>query len=183
MATITKIGRVRISTKLSSTVGAALVALCAMGVIAVFAAREIRDLGHDLYAENDQFSTMQMRVSLDVERAIGEVHSAASELDLDALKAKRERLQTLLGDAARTLKETRDDRATAEVAAGRDAVVTSIAALEGASKKVFDFARSFAQPDAIEALKGLSPNNCFIRLVAWGRRYNSTHRGIWRVGC
>ena len=31
--------------------------------------------------------------------------------------------------------------------------------------------------------KGLSPDNCIIRLAASGRRYSSSHRGSWRVGC
>ena len=81
-----RLGRLKISTKLSGILGAALVALCAMGAIAIFAAQEIQDLGQDLYAESDKLSDVEMTVSLEAERAIGHVHSAPSELNLDQLK-------------------------------------------------------------------------------------------------
>jgi hypothetical protein len=35
----------------------------------------------------------------------------------------------------------------------------------------------------VATTKGLSPDNCIIRLAASGRRYSSSHRGSWRVGC
>ena len=151
MVVFEKIRRLRISARLSSVVGAALVALCVMGAIAVFAAREVQYLGQDLYDESAQVSTMQMAVSVAIERAIGEVHSAPSELDLERLKAKWQHFRTLLADA-----RTQETLALGSAAGVRDSgakIATAITAFEDASKKVFDLAASFAQPDAIKALQ------------------------------
>lgn len=66
----------RMSTKLTGTVGAALICLCMMGVIAVLAARTIQSLGRDLYAEGDRSSNVQMDVALAISGAISDVYSA-----------------------------------------------------------------------------------------------------------
>jgi methyl-accepting chemotaxis protein len=142
----------KISAKLSSVVGCALVALCVMGTIAVFAAQEIQRLGQDLYTENGQFLRMEMNVAVNVERAIADVHSAPSELNLDMLKTRQEHLRALLSDARKILEEDRAGGSAADVKASRSRIVAAIGIFEEASKKVFDFAASFAQPEAIAAL-------------------------------
>jgi methyl-accepting chemotaxis protein len=142
----------KISAKLSSVVGCALVALCVMGTIAVFAAQEIQRLGQDLYTENRQFLRMEMDVAVNVERAIADVHSAPSELNLDMLKTRQEHLRALLSDARKILEEDRAGGSAADVKASRSRIVAAIGIFEEASKKVFDFAASFAQPEAIAAL-------------------------------
>ena len=76
MSALTKL---KISSKLSSVIGAALIALCVMGGIAIFATGKIQDLGHDLYSENKQFLGMEMSVSIGIERAIADVHSPPSQ--------------------------------------------------------------------------------------------------------
>jgi methyl-accepting chemotaxis protein len=152
MVIFAKFKRLKISTKLSGLLGAALVALCVMGSIAVLAAWEIQRLGHELYADSSRFADMQMEIRVAVERTIGEVHSAPSELDLQQLKTKQERFRAVLGDANRTLKETLAATSATDVKATGNEIVVAIAAFEGASAKVFDFAASFAQPDAIAAL-------------------------------
>src|SRR5665647_3738986 len=152
MFAFTKLQRLKVSTKLSTVVGSALVALCVMGAIVVFAAREIQHLGHDLYAENKKFLSMEMDVTVGIERAIADVHSAPSELNLELLKAKQEHLQALLNDAKRILKENLAGNTAADVKASSTKTVVTIEAFESASKKVFEFAASFAQPEAIAAL-------------------------------
>jgi hypothetical protein len=82
--------RQTISRKLSGVLAAALLALCAMGAIAVNATSEIARLGAELNTESERFAKLQLAVAIDLERAAGEVHSAPSELDLEQLKAKRE---------------------------------------------------------------------------------------------
>ena len=145
MFAFAKLQRLKVSTKLSSVVGSALMALCVMGAIAVFAAREIQQLGHDLYAENKQFLSMEMNVSVGIERAIADVHSAPSELNLERLKAVQEHFQALLNDAKRILKENLAGNTAADVKASSTKIVVAIEAFEKASKKVFGLAAYFAQ--------------------------------------
>ncbi len=142
----------KISTKLSGMVGSALVALCVMGTIAVFAAREIQILGHDLFADSKQFLAMEMDVSVGVERAISDVHSAPAELDLNFLKAKREHFFALLGSAKKVLNDGLAASTAADVKAGGAKIASAIGAFEDASKKVFDLTASFAQAEAVTAL-------------------------------
>ena len=118
--------RLTVSVKLSSVVGISLVALCVMGVIAVFSAREIQRLGQDLYTENKQLLDMEMNVSVNIERAIADVQSAPSELNLDALKSKQAHLHTLLDDAKKVLNQTLTGNAAADVKAGSTAIVAAM---------------------------------------------------------
>src|SRR3954454_19757207 len=142
----------RVSTKLFGVVGISLVALCVMGAIAIFSVREIRDLERDLLTTCGNFSSMRVDIAVTMERAIGEVRSAPSELDLAKLQAKRQNFQALLAGAAKKL-EVGHGGAMDEVAASGKKIGTAIAGFDAAAKKVFDFAASFAQPDAIAALE------------------------------
>jgi hypothetical protein len=144
--------RLTVSVKLSSVVGISLVALCVMGMIAVLSAREIQRLGQDLYADNKQLLETEMNISVGIERAIANVQSAPAELNLNILKSKQAELQTLVADAGKMLNHALRGNAPADVKAGGAAVVAAIGKFEDASKKVFDFATSFAQADAMIAL-------------------------------
>src|SRR5665647_3341887 len=144
MFAFTRLQRLKVSAKLSSVVGCALVALCVMGAIAVFAAQEIQHLGYALYSENKQFLSMEMNIAIGIERAIADVHSAPSELNLEMLKAKQEHLHGLLSEAKRTLNENLTGSAAADVKGSSATIVAAIGTFEDASKKVFDFAASFA---------------------------------------
>ena len=95
---------------------------------------------------------MEMSVSIGIERAIADVHSAPSELNLETLKGKQAHFRAVLGDAKKILSQNLAGNAAAEVKAGSTGIVTAIDGLETASKNVFDFAASFAQPEAIAAL-------------------------------
>ena len=150
---IERLGRLRISTKLSSVLGAALVALCVMGAIAVFAAREIQKLGQDLYVESDRLSNVQLTVSLEVERAIGHVHSAPSELDLAAAEDQADAIPDAPGrrQANAEGKPFRSHARSGVKASGAN-ILVSIDAFEGASKEVFEKAAAFAQQEATAAL-------------------------------
>jgi methyl-accepting chemotaxis protein len=147
-----KLIQLKISTKLASLVGTALVTLCVMGAIAVYATGEIQRQGHDLYAESKQHLNVEMGVLVSIERAIGDVHSAPSELDLEQLKSKQAHFQAVLGSARKALQETLAGSAAADIKATGNKVLVAIGVFEGASKKVFEFATAFAQPDAIETL-------------------------------
>jgi methyl-accepting chemotaxis protein len=156
--------RLTIATKLSSAVGAALVALCVIGVIALFSVRQVEKLGHDRQVESVQLADTETAVLVSVERAIGSVHSAPSELDLAQLKAKQEGFHTLLGEAKLTLQRTSANSPVASIRDSSANVATAIGGLETASKKVFDFAASFAQPDAIAALSNsVAPAEAAVR--------------------
>jgi methyl-accepting chemotaxis protein len=156
--------RLTVSVKLSSLVGSSLAALCVMGMIAVFSAREIQRLGQDLYTENKQLLGIEMNVSVSIERAIADVQSAPSELNLDALKSKQAHLHSLLDDAKKVLNQNLTSNAAADVTAGSTAIVAAMGKFEDASKKVFDFAASFAQPEAIAALSSaVAPAEATVR--------------------
>jgi predicted PurR-regulated permease PerM len=152
MSASTKRFRLTVSTKLSSVVCIALVALCVIGAIAVFAAQEIQRLGNDLYTENSQLLGIETNVSIGIERAISDIHSAPSELNLDMLKAKQEHFHGLLNRAKETLKQNTDESIAAEIKTASASILIAIGTFEEASKKVFEFAASFAQPDAIAVL-------------------------------
>src|SRR5258708_3109973 len=94
----------RISTKLTGTVAAALISLCGMGAIAVFAAGTLEQLGHSLYVERNAVSNVQLGLVGTIERAIADVHGAPAELDLAKLKAKRDHFNSLLSDTRQILK-------------------------------------------------------------------------------
>jgi methyl-accepting chemotaxis protein len=96
-----------------------------------------------------------MNVSIGIERAIADVHAAPSELNMELLKSKQEHLHALLDGAKKILNDNLTGDASADVKAGSHAIIAAIGTFEGASKKVFDFAASFAQPEAIEALSAV----------------------------
>jgi methyl-accepting chemotaxis protein len=141
-------GMKSISVKLTGAMAAALVSLCIISAIAIYAAHEIQWLGRDLYEQSQRTSTLQMRVSVDIERAISEVHAAPSELDLNRLKASKQRFDTLLDQNRQKLQEGLDD-ATRSSGQG---IAASITAFGEAARKVFELSAAFAQPDAIAAL-------------------------------
>ena len=142
----------KISAKLSAVVGSALLALCVMGAIAVFAARETQRLGYELYTQNNQLLTLEAHVAIDIERAIAAVHAAPSEVDLQKLKVTEKQFRSILDDALKTLEQELAADAASEVKAGSAQIASTIDTFGKASKKVFDFCASFAQPDAIAAL-------------------------------
>jgi len=123
--------------------------LCITGAIAVSAARQIQHLGQELYVESERLSGVQMALSVAIEQAIGEVRSAPSELDLGQLANKQKHFKDILDGARTTLK---DKLAGSAGDLGGDKIAAAIGAFEAASNKVFKFASSFAQPDAIAAL-------------------------------
>jgi methyl-accepting chemotaxis protein len=149
---INSLRRLKISTKLSTVIGAALVALCAMGAIAVITAREIQELGRDLHAQAVEFSSTETTVLVAIERAIGAVHSAPSEIDLVQLKEKQDSFRARLGEARTRLQATLASSSTVGIKTGTANVIAAIGTFEDASRKVFDLAAAFAQPDAIAAL-------------------------------
>jgi methyl-accepting chemotaxis protein len=161
---IKRFGRLKISTKLSGVLGAALVALCVMGAIAVFAAREIQGLGQDLYAESSLLSNVELNVSLEVERAIGQVHSAPAELDLEQLKVKQAQFDAHLAAARRALKEGITPRAESGIAASSATILHAIDAFGASSKEIFEKAAAFAQQEAISALsKTVAPKEAALQ--------------------
>lgn len=143
--------KIRTSTKLTCVVGTALAGLCLMGVIAVFAANSIQSLGRDLYAESDRGATVQLELAVGIERAISNVHSAPSELDLEQLKQKRARFDSLMADIRKLLagEVGRSDKA---LAATVEQIGQHLEAFESGSKKVFELSAAFAQMDAIAML-------------------------------
>jgi methyl-accepting chemotaxis protein len=155
MSAFTKFPRLTVSAKLWSVVGTALVALCVMGMIVVFSVGEIQRLGQDLYQENKQLLGMEMNVSVSIERAIADVHAAPSELNMELLKSKQEHLHALLDGAKKILNDNLTGDAAVDVKVGSTGIIAAIGTFEGASKKVFDFSASFAQPEAIEALSAV----------------------------
>jgi methyl-accepting chemotaxis protein len=144
--------RLKITAKLASVVAAALVALCVMGAIAVLASWQLEYSAHELEAETAQFLSTQMEVAVAVESAIGEVHSAPSELDLDKMKVKEERLKAALGTADRALQQTLAVTVAPDVLASGKEIVSAIANFSQASAKVFYFAGAFDQPNALATL-------------------------------
>jgi hypothetical protein len=146
----------RISTKLTATVAAALVSLCGMGAIAVFAAETMETLGHALYVESDRVSNVQLALAVTIERAIGAVHGAPSELDLAKLKAMRAEYDTLLHDTKQILTKELGRDGDPAIHQSAEQIGQRLTAFETASHKVFDLSASFAQPDAIATLDHIS---------------------------
>jgi methyl-accepting chemotaxis protein len=143
----------KISSKLSSVLGAALLALVVMGTIAVYAARQIRDLGTDLHAQSSRLAKLEAAVAVAIQTSIGEVNAAPAEIDLAQLKAKQGRFQTQLAGARTTLTDALAGNTSDAVKAAGTEVVKALTEFETASKKVFDQAAAFAQPDAIATLQ------------------------------
>jgi methyl-accepting chemotaxis protein len=141
-----------VATKLYGAVGAALVALCVMGAIAALAAGRVQSLGDALYRESQSLAAAQRATSVNLERAISDVHAAPSELDLTQLHAKRTHLQASLAAVVTTLHDAAGASADPAVRAAAGEITGAINAFAASATKVFDFAASFAQPDAIAAL-------------------------------
>src|ERR1017187_9883932 len=108
MLAFAKLQELKISTKLSVLVGGALLALCVMAAITVFAAREIQHLGDELYFENKQLLALAMDIAVSnaTGRTIADVQSAPSELDLARLRAKQQHFHGLLNEAKRIVEES-----------------------------------------------------------------------------
>ena len=147
------IARKTIATKLIAVMAAAFVALSAMGVIAVLSAHSLHNAGEALYKESVRLLDVQRSVASFVERAIGEVKSAPSELDLEQLKAKQAAVTTLLNDARSAIQTGLSKEEMAQVAKDGARLIQSVLSYEETTKKVFEYSMSFAQPQAIEQLQ------------------------------
>jgi methyl-accepting chemotaxis protein len=157
---------IRISTKLTGVVGAALASLCVIGMIAVVAVGTIKSLGRELYVESDHGATVRLELALGVERAISAVHSAPAELDLTQLSGKRTNFDARLADIKKILAQEHTHSGDAAIPASAARISESLAVFEAASKKVFDFSAAFAQPDAIAVLgSGVVPAEAEIQLA------------------
>jgi methyl-accepting chemotaxis protein len=148
----------KISTKLTGVIGAALIGLCVMGVIAVVAANRISSLGRDLYVQSDRGAASHFDLAVGMERASSEVRSAPAELDLDQLTRKRARFEVILAGVKKVLRREREHAGDAATVSGVELLTQRLAAFEVAAKKVFDLTAAFAQPDAIAMLaSGVTP--------------------------
>ena len=107
--------RLKISAKLSSLVGAALLSLCVISAIAIYATQKIHDLSSELHTESIRLLDAATVARVAVERAIGVVYAAPSELDLEQIKAKRERFGALISEAEQGLQATAESSASAVV--------------------------------------------------------------------
>jgi methyl-accepting chemotaxis protein len=152
MSLVDRLPRLKISTKLSGMLAIAVVALCAMGALAVEAAQQIRQLSEALHVESERFGKLQLTVAIDLERALALIHAAPSELDLGRLKAMREKHQALFGNAQATVKQALTEDISEGLKSGGNAIIDAIKGLEAGAAKVFDSAAAFAQPEAIAAL-------------------------------
>jgi methyl-accepting chemotaxis protein len=144
--------RLSVGAKLGGTVGAALLALCIMGGLAVFASHKIGSLGHELHVEAMSLSDAEQAMAVAVERAVGEVNAAPSELDLELLKARQNRLNNQLDVVRKVLTDTLSGVAFEGFKAGASAIAGALDEFQAASTIVFDKTAAFAQPEAIEAL-------------------------------
>ncbi len=142
----------RVSTKLSGAVVAALVALCVMSGIAITAIERVQNLGDDLYSNSHRVALAQRAIAVNLERAISEVHAAPSELDLKQMQAKQVHYKALLADVLKTLRDVTSTITDAPIQASATEIAGALDTFSTAATKVFDFAASFAQPDAIAAL-------------------------------
>jgi methyl-accepting chemotaxis protein len=155
--------KLTIATKLTSVVGAALAGLCLMAGIAVVAATTLQTLGRDLYVVSDRGATIQRELAVGIERAIGDVHSAPSELDLKQLKLIRTRFDTRMADTKMLLTGLLGQGDAAAMASAAE-IARQLDVFDTASKKVFDLTAAFAQPDAIAALaSGVVPAEVVIQ--------------------
>lgn len=144
--------RRRISAKLAGAIALALIALCAVGAIAVIASARIAAQGHELYLETVRFGRLDTELTSLFERAFGEVRSAPSELDLSQLAAKQKQVAASLAQAGRAVNAA-TTTASGEIAADAKAILDNIGAYDAAGTKVFEFAAAFAQPQAIEQVR------------------------------
>ena len=144
--------KTRIATRLTGTIATALVCLCVMGAIAVFATRAIQALGDDLYVSSAAIATVETQMAIGIERAFSEVHSAPAELDLEKLKAKRAYFGTLLGDLRKLLAGDLAQNSDTDMRASAGKIAQQLTLFEVESNKVFDQSAAFAQPDAIATL-------------------------------
>jgi methyl-accepting chemotaxis protein len=142
----------RISTKLTGTIATALAGLCIMCTIAVLATRTIESLGRQLYVESSHASNAQMGLAVAIERAIGAVHSAPSELDLAQLKATRARFNSLLDETRQILTQKAGSIDDPPIRRSADEITQRLAVFSGEASKVFDLSASFDQPNAILTL-------------------------------
>jgi methyl-accepting chemotaxis protein len=142
----------RISTKLTATVVASLLSLCIMGLIAVLAARTIQSLGRDLYQDSNRLSNVETTLAVGTERAIGDVHGAPSELDLNQMKVKQTHFSSLLAGIQTSLTNEVDQARSPGLHAAAERIARELTTFGAASKKVFDLSAAFAQPDAIDVL-------------------------------
>ena len=145
--------KLRIPAKLASVLVASLVALVVLGVIAVVASQRINARGLALYSATARYGLVQTNLASRVERAVGEVRSAPSELDLVQLAARQKAVQDLLTDARGVVKDTLLTDRSATIAADGKAIIEAVQVYEASTTKVFEYAAAFAQPQALEHLQ------------------------------
>ena len=150
-----KVLRLKISTKLVSMVAAALFSLCALGLVSLTATHRIKAQGHDLYVDSARYAVMELSLTALVERAIGEVKSAPSELDLNAVARKQAEVKKLLSQAQAAVGAALPQSATSALRADGGKIVEALTAYDHSTAKVFEYASSFAQPQAIEHLQNV----------------------------
>ncbi len=142
-----------IATKLVGVLAGAFIAICVMGTIAIIAAQSLHNRGEALYKESVKLLDIQRNVSTFVERAIGEVKSAPSELDIEQLKSKQTSVTTLLANARKAFFDGISGNSMAQVSKDGARLAKAVSDYEESTKGVFEFSLSFAQPQAIEHLQ------------------------------
>ena len=156
--------RIGVGLKLSSVLGAAVLALCVMGFSAIYAVREIQGLEADILAESGRLTSLETDIAVGIESAVGMVNAAPSELDLPKLKIIQERFQSLLDASRAALHDKLTGLNQAEVRASVATIQAAVGGFQTASLVVFEKASAFAQPEAIEALRdGVAPAELALR--------------------
>jgi methyl-accepting chemotaxis protein len=147
------LNRLKISTKLNVVIAAAFIALCAMGILSVRTAQFQNDEGDRLHKESVRLLDVQMKVSTLLERAIGEVKSAPSELDIEQIRIKQADTAELINRAKACIRSGIEGNPKNYIIDSANDLIVAISNYEASIKDVFEFSLSFAQPQALEHLQ------------------------------
>ncbi len=126
--------------------------LAAVAAAGVFGAREMRLEAEALAGESVATLEGIATLELELERLRGAVRAAPSELDGTRLAETRASVEAALDRLS-----ARSSEIAADLAGGpgaEEGELAELAALRAAAAKVFDFAQSFAQVQAVESLTG-----------------------------
>jgi hypothetical protein len=133
MYRVSNIFRLRISTKLWGMVLVALAVLCLIGFVAVTSVRDIQALGETLYTDSSTNAKLLASIAQDIERAIGDIHAAPAELDLDRLEVTRREVDANLAAVKQSLTAAIEKGTDKSIAASAAKIVIQVDALDAQS--------------------------------------------------
>ncbi len=144
----------KLAAKLWAIIGSALLAMAAVGLVAVVGAQRMQSIGKDLYEGSFVDLAVTADLSLGFERQMALVGAAPAQLDIAVLAQDRTRFEALNEEMAAKLTDYAASRPDADTQDRTNRILEALKTFKTESASVYEATAAFAQDQAIGILQG-----------------------------